>query len=193
MTPLIYTLFLFVSQRLQELHLQHNSIEMLADQALVGLTSLALLDLSRNNLHTIGPASLRPLVSLQVLRITGEIEIFTFFGKTQNQLDGIAAAKLPFLCPSADNPWRCDCALHWLRSWIDEEGQRLLSSAERRMVCTEPPRLSHLSLVEVPLNSLVCIPPLVQLEPRRLAVRLGESLRVSCHASGYPRPQVGIL
>lgn len=59
-------------QRLQELHLQRNSIDMLADQALAGLTSLALLDLSRNNLHTIGPASLRPLVSLQVLRITGE-------------------------------------------------------------------------------------------------------------------------
>lgn len=59
-------------QRLQELHLQHNSIEMLAEQALVGLSSLALLDLSRNNLHTIGPATLRPLVSLQVLRITGE-------------------------------------------------------------------------------------------------------------------------
>lgn len=94
-------------------------------------------------------------------------------------------------CSVVDNPWRCDCALHWLRSWIDEEGQRLLSSAERRLVCTEPPRLSRLSLVEVPLNSLVCIPPLVQLEPRRLAVHLGESLRVSCHASGYPRPQVG--
>lgn len=52
--------------------MQHNSIEMLGDQSLAGLTSLALLDLSRNNLHTIGPASLRPLVSLQVLRITGE-------------------------------------------------------------------------------------------------------------------------
>lgn len=94
---------------------------------------------------------------------------------------------------AADNPWRCDCALHWLRTWIDEEGQRLLSSAERRLVCTEPPRLSHLSLVEVPLNSLVCIPPLVQLEPKRLAVHLGESLRVSCHATGYPRPQVAII
>lgn len=58
-------------QRLQELHLQHNSIEVLADQAFVGLSSLALLDLSRNNLHTIGPVSLQPLVSLQVLRITG--------------------------------------------------------------------------------------------------------------------------
>ena len=51
--------------------MQHNSIEMIADQALVGLSSLALLDLSRNNLHTMGPLSLRPLVSLQVLRITG--------------------------------------------------------------------------------------------------------------------------
>lgn len=107
-------------------------------------------------------------------------------------LDGfrIMEFQLNLLSSAVDNPWRCDCALHWLRSWIDEEGQRLLSSAERRLVCTEPPRLSHLSLVEVPLNSLVCIPPLVQLEPRRLAVRLGESLRVSCHASGYPRPQV---
>lgn len=99
---------------------------------------------------------------------------------------------LSLCCFVVDNPWRCDCALHWLRRWIDEDGQRLLSSAERRLVCNEPPRLSHLSLVEVPLNSLVCIPPVVQLEPRRLAVHLGESLRVSCHASGYPRPQVSI-
>lgn len=38
----------------------------------MGLSSLALLDLSKNNLHTIGPASLQPLVSLQVLRITGD-------------------------------------------------------------------------------------------------------------------------
>lgn len=63
---------LCVLQRLQELHLQHNSVEVLSDQALAGLTSLALLDLSKNNLQTMGPASLQPLVSLQVLRITGD-------------------------------------------------------------------------------------------------------------------------
>uniref|UniRef100_UPI003AAEF88C leucine-rich repeat-containing protein 24 n=1 Tax=Centroberyx gerrardi TaxID=166262 RepID=UPI003AAEF88C len=147
-------------QRLQELHLQENSIELLAEQALSGLSSLALLDLSRNHLRTLGASSLKPLVSLQVLRVT-------------------------------ENPWRCDCALGWLRTWISEEGQRLLSSAEqRRLMCSEPPRLSHLSLVEVAANSLVCIPPVVQLEPSHLTVRLGESLRVSCQASGYPQPQV---
>ncbi|XP_077394158.1 leucine-rich repeat-containing protein 24-like [Festucalex cinctus] len=147
-------------QRLQELHLQDNSIELLADKALSGLSSLALLDLSQNHLHTLGASSLQPLVSLQVLRVT-------------------------------ENPWRCDCALGWLRTWISEDGQRLLSTAEqRRLMCSEPPRLSHLSLGEVSPNSLVCIPPVVQLEPSHLTVRLGESLRVSCQASGYPQPQV---
>uniref|UniRef100_A0A3B5LHG2 Leucine rich repeat containing 24 n=1 Tax=Xiphophorus couchianus TaxID=32473 RepID=A0A3B5LHG2_9TELE len=147
-------------QRLQELHLQENSIELLAEHALSGLSSLALLDLSRNHLRTLGASFLKPLVSLQVLRIT-------------------------------ENPWRCDCALGWLRTWIGEDGQRLLSSAEqRRLMCAEPPRLSHLSLAEVAPNSLVCIPPVVQLEPNHLTVRLGESLRVSCQASGYPQPQV---
>lgn len=58
-------------QRLQELHLQENSIELLEDQALAGLSSLALLDLSRNQLGTISREALQPLSSLQVLRLTG--------------------------------------------------------------------------------------------------------------------------
>ena len=58
-------------QRLQELHLQENSIELLAEHALSGLSSLALLDLSKNHLRTLGASFLKPLVSLQVLRVTG--------------------------------------------------------------------------------------------------------------------------
>ena len=44
---------------------------MLEDQALAGLSSLALLDLSRNQLGTISRETLQPLASLQVLRLTG--------------------------------------------------------------------------------------------------------------------------
>jgi len=66
------SMLMIVFQRLQELHLQENAVEVLGDQALVGLSSLALLDLSRNNLRTLSPASLKPLVSLQVLRVTGK-------------------------------------------------------------------------------------------------------------------------
>lgn len=66
-----FPLLCFCPQRLQELHLQENSIELLAEQALSGLSSLALLDLSKNHLRTLGSSSLKPLVSLQVLRVTG--------------------------------------------------------------------------------------------------------------------------
>ncbi|XP_053177727.1 leucine-rich repeat-containing protein 24-like [Scomber japonicus] len=170
-------------EHLRILYLAGNDIMRLLDYTFRGLQRLQELHLQHNSIEMLADQALVGLTSLALLDLS------------RNNLHTIGPASLRPLVSLqvlriTDNPWRCDCALHWLRSWIDEEGQRLLSSAERRLVCTEPPRLSHLSLVEVPLNSLVCIPPLVQLEPRRLAVRLGESLRVSCHASGYPRPQV---
>ncbi|XP_055363624.1 leucine-rich repeat-containing protein 24-like isoform X2 [Betta splendens] len=170
-------------EHLRILYLSRNDITRLLDYTFRGLQRLQELHLQHNSIEVLADQALSGLSSLALLDLS------------RNNLHSMGPASLRPLVSLqvlriTDNPWRCDCALHWLRSWIDEAGQRLLSSAERRLVCTEPPRLSHLSLVEVPLNSLVCIPPLVQLEPKRLAVHLGESLRVSCHASGYPRPQV---
>ncbi|XP_023859352.1 leucine-rich repeat-containing protein 24 [Salvelinus sp. IW2-2015] len=168
---------------LRILYLAGNDITRLQDYTFRGLQRLQELHLQQNSIEMLGDQALVGLSSLALLDLSRN-NLHTIGPATLRPLVSLQVLRV------TDNPWRCDCALHWLRSWIDEEGQRLLSSAERRLVCSEPPRLSHLSLVQVPLNSLVCIPPLVQLEPRRLAVRLGESLRVSCHASGYPRPQV---
>ncbi|XP_071393634.1 leucine-rich repeat-containing protein 24-like [Centroberyx affinis] len=170
-------------EHLRILYLAGNDITRLLDYTFRGLQRLQELHLQHNSIEMLADQALVGLTSLALLDLSRN-NLYTIGPASLRPLVSLQVLRI------TDNPWRCDCALHWLRSWIDEEGQRLLSSAERRLVCTEPPRLSHLSLVEVPLNSLVCIPPLVQLEPRRLAVRLGESLRVSCHASGYPRPQV---
>ncbi|XP_054646242.1 leucine-rich repeat-containing protein 24-like [Dunckerocampus dactyliophorus] len=170
-------------EHLRILYLAGNDITRLLDYTFRGLQRLQELHLQHNSIEVLADQALVGLTSLALLDLSRN-HLHTIGPATLRPLVSLQVLRI------TDNPWRCDCALHWLRNWIDEEGQRLLSSAERRMACSEPPRLSHLSLVEVPLNSLVCIPPLVQLEPRRLAVRLGESLRVSCHASGYPRPQV---
>lgn len=90
----------------------------------------------------------------------------------------------------AENPWRCDCALHWLGAWIKEGGQRLLSSRDKKIMCAEPPRLALQSLLDVSGSSLICIPPSVHVEPLEVTANLGEDLRVACQASGYPQPLV---
>lgn len=89
-----------------------------------------------------------------------------------------------------ENPWRCDCALHWLGAWIKEGGQRLLSSRDKKIMCAEPPRLALQSLLDVSGSSLICIPPSVHVEPLEVTANLGEDLRVACQASGYPQPLV---
>ena len=97
---------------------------------------------------------------------------------------------MPAAAPPTENPWRCDCALHWLGAWIKEGGQRLLSSRDKKILCAEPPRLALQSLLEVSGSSLICIPPSVHVEPLEVTANLGEDLRVACQASGYPQPLV---
>ncbi|KAI5092690.1 leucine-rich repeat-containing protein 24 isoform X2 [Silurus meridionalis] len=170
-------------EHLRILYLAGNHINRLDDYTFRGLQRLQELHLQENMMEALDEQALMGLSSLALLDLSKN-NLRTLSAVTLRPLISLQVLRI------TDNPWRCDCALHWLRSWINTEGQRLLSSAERRLPCSEPPRLSHLSLVEVPANSLVCIPPAVQLEPRELSVRLGESIRVSCQASGYPQPQV---
>ncbi|XP_036374509.1 leucine-rich repeat-containing protein 24 [Megalops cyprinoides] len=170
-------------EHLRILYLAGNQITRLQDHTFRGLQRLQELHLQENSVEMLGEQALAGLSSLALLDLSRN-NLRTLQQASLRPLVSLQVLRL------TDNPWRCDCALHWLRGWIGGEGQRLLSSAERRLVCAEPPRLAHRSLVEVPANSLVCIPPVVQLEPSHLAVRLGENLRVSCQASGYPQPQV---
>ncbi|XP_045570290.1 leucine-rich repeat-containing protein 24 [Salmo salar] len=168
---------------LRILYLAANQITRLHDHTFTGLQSLQELHLQENSIEVLGDQALSGLSSLALLDLS------------RNQLHTLGPASIRPLVSLqvlrvTENPWRCDCALHWLRSWIDAEGQRFLSWSERRLLCAEPPRLAYLSLLEVAANSLVCIPPVLHLEPSQLTVQLGESLRVACQASGFPRPLV---
>ncbi|XP_038616484.1 leucine-rich repeat-containing protein 24 [Tachyglossus aculeatus] len=169
--------------RLRVLYLAGNHITRLLDFTFHHLRRLQELHLQKNSIEMVEEQALAGLSSLALLDLS-ENRLRTISRAALRPLASLQVLRL------TENSWRCDCALHWLRGWIEEEGQRLLSPLDKKIVCSEPPRLARRSLPDVSANSLVCIPPVVQVEPLEVAARLGDDLRVSCRASGYPQPLV---
>ncbi|KAM5281430.1 leucine-rich repeat-containing protein 24 [Ctenodactylus gundi] len=169
--------------QLRVLYLAGNQLVQLLDFTFLHLPRLQELHLQENNIELLEDQALVGLSSLALLDLSRN-QLGTISQKTLQPLASLQILRL------TENPWRCDCALHWLGAWIREGGQRLLSTRDRKITCAEPPRLALHSLLEVSGSSLICIPPSVQVEPLEVTANLGDDLRVACQASGYPQPLV---
>ncbi|XP_026578781.1 leucine-rich repeat-containing protein 24 [Pseudonaja textilis] len=170
-------------EHLRVLYLSGNQITRLPDFTFCELERLQELHLQENSIESLEDQALTGLTSLALLDLSKN-NLRTISRVALRPLISLQVLRL------TENPWRCDCALHWLSSWIREEGQRLLSPQDKKIECSEPPRLAYQSLADVSGNSLICIPPVVHVQPLEVTARLGDDLRVSCQASGYPQPLV---
>ncbi|XP_020670999.2 leucine-rich repeat-containing protein 24 isoform X2 [Pogona vitticeps] len=170
-------------EHLRVLYLAGNQITRLLDFTFCDLERLQELHLQENSIEMLEQQALAGLSSLALLDLSKN-NLHTISRVALQPLISLQVLRL------TENPWRCDCSLHWLNLWIKEDGKRLLSPLDKKIVCAEPPRLAYQSLVDISGNSLVCIPPVVQVEPPEATARLGDDLRVSCQASGYPQPLV---
>ncbi|XP_048416372.1 leucine-rich repeat-containing protein 24 isoform X1 [Stegostoma tigrinum] len=168
---------------LRVLYLAGNYISWLASLTFRGLQRLQELHLQENNIQSMADQAFEGLSSLALLDLSSN-RLHTLHQASIQPLKSLQELRL------AGNQWRCDCVLHWLWAWTTGEGQRRLLLG-KKMVCAEPPRLAGHSLLQVPGNSLVCIPPAVRLDHKQgLVSRVGDELRVSCQATGYPPPAV---
>ncbi|XP_037658936.1 leucine-rich repeat-containing protein 24 [Choloepus didactylus] len=169
--------------QLRVLYLAGNQLARLLDFTFLHLPRLQELHLQENHIELLEDQALAGLSSLALLDLSRN-QLGTISREALQPLASLQVLRL------TENPWRCDCALHWLGTWMKEGGQRLLSSRDRKIVCAEPPRLALQSLLDIPGSSLICIPPSVHVEPLEVTANLGEDLRVACQASGYPQPLV---
>ncbi|XP_055288205.1 leucine-rich repeat-containing protein 24 isoform X3 [Moschus berezovskii] len=169
--------------QLRVLYLAGNQLVQLLDFTFLHLQRLQELHLQENSIELLEDQALAGLSSLALLDLSRN-QLGTISREALQPLASLQVLRL------TENPWRCDCALHWLGAWIKEGGQRLLSSRDKKILCAEPPRLALQSLLEVSGSSLICIPPSVHVEPLEMTANLGEDLRVACQASGYPQPLV---
>uniref|UniRef100_A0A8C5RF61 Leucine-rich repeat-containing protein 24 n=1 Tax=Laticauda laticaudata TaxID=8630 RepID=A0A8C5RF61_LATLA len=170
-------------EHLRVLYLSGNQITRLPDFTFCELERLQELHLQENSIESLEDQALTGLTSLALLDLSKN-NLRTISRVALRPLISLQVLRL------TENPWRCDCALHWLSSWIREEGQRLLSPQDKKIECLEPPRLAYQSLADVSGNSLICIPPVVHVQPLEVTAWLGDDLRISCQASGYPQPLV---
>ncbi|KAM8986595.1 platelet glycoprotein Ib alpha chain [Ara ararauna] len=128
---------------LQDLDLRGNLLRTLPAGAFAGLRALKDLDISDNALEELPKELLRDLQGLETLWLSG------------NRLRSLPSGFFPegqifmyvFL---TENPWHCDCGLHYLRGWIrrnegsvyqPERGleKTKVEVAPERVLCHSPP------------------------------------------------------
>ncbi|KAM5211100.1 leucine-rich repeat-containing protein 24 isoform 2-T2 [Hipposideros larvatus] len=152
--------------QLRILYLAGNQLVQLLDFTFLHLPRLQELHLQENSIELLEDQALAGLSSLALLDLSRN-QLGTISREALQPLASLQVLRL------TENPWRCDCALHWLGAWIKEGGQRLLSSRDKKIMCAEPPRLALQNLLDVSGSSLICIPPSVHVEPLEVTANLG--------------------
>ncbi|XP_078608002.1 uncharacterized protein LOC144879965 [Branchiostoma floridae x Branchiostoma japonicum] len=168
---------------MQVLDLSWNNITTLPPEAFSTMTDLTHLRLSNINLSSIEPNAFAGLSSLQHLSLENN-QLKTL---PRNLFMPLRSLELLDLY---NNPWSCDCRLHWLIRWA--QFKNFFFSTVLYMKCSTPANFkrTELSLAEVPIKNLSCIPPRIVSSSKDLYLSEGDPAFFNCDVSGFPIPDV---
>lgn len=142
--------------QLQNLDLRGNKLQRLSQEAFAGLKALRELDLSDNLLKELPKGLLQDLQKLETLWLSG------------NKLKTLPTDFFPkgrffmyvFL---TENPWHCDCDLHYLQTWIQKNAdivyhperglaETKVEVAPEKVLCDSPAEHRQKSIIHLKLN-----------------------------------------
>lgn len=158
--------------RLENFYLNDNLLSTLPRLAFQGLSCLKMLNLGGNQLINVSKTWFSDLVELEVLYLDRNQLVFIEEGTFENltslitlHLNSNNLTTLPFPVFQPiyflgrlylfRNPWECDCALEWLKEWM--ESYKLV----RDIPCASPSSVAGLDLSEVVFAKVnaTCIDP----------------------------------
>ncbi|KAG7328956.1 hypothetical protein KOW79_007130 [Hemibagrus wyckioides] len=155
---------------LVRLHLDHNLIHFIEPFSFNGLTSLKLLQLESNKLQDLHPHSFTTLSLLGTFWGSGLRHLYLADNQLEYLLPGTFRhlSKLEVLSLH-NNPWTCDCQLHWLLEWekkhegvIKCKKDRDSASSETCAVCASPQPLNNSQIFQLSVQKLSCDRPSLQ-------------------------------
>ncbi|XP_070497318.1 uncharacterized protein Lrt [Chironomus tepperi] len=157
--------------KLLSLTLNHNQIDVLADDAFYGLNSLQKLDLSYNGIVAVSEGSLKHMNRLILLDFTHNFlraitaDIISPLPQLKElRLDGndiaiieknaLISAKNLKILSLRDNPLACDCKLQYFAEWLSNATQ--ISANDLMAFCKTPPFLEGAQLSQLEIEKLTC-------------------------------------
>lgn len=127
---------------LQNLDLRGNKMQQLPQEAFAGLKALRELDLSDNLLKDLPKELLKDLQKLETLWLSGN-KLRTL------PADFFPKGRLFMYVFLTENPWHCDCDLHYLQTWIQKNAD----------IVYQPERGQEETKVEVAPEKVLCHSP----------------------------------
>ncbi|XP_028292886.1 LOW QUALITY PROTEIN: nyctalopin [Gouania willdenowi] len=157
---------------LENFYLNDNLLSELPRLAFKGLRHLKMLNLGGNQLTNVSKLWFSDLVELEVLYLDRNQLVFIEEGTFENMTslitlhlnsNNLTTLPLPVFQPIYflgrlylfKNPWECDCALEWLKEWM--ENYKLV----RDVTCSSPSSVAGLDLGKVVFTKLngTCVDP----------------------------------
>ncbi|XP_034973298.2 leucine-rich glioma-inactivated protein 1 isoform X1 [Zootoca vivipara] len=130
---------------LQLLLITYNSLELIGDDAFVGLIHLEYLFIEQNRLEAISKNAFRGLKNLLYLNLANN-NLQTLPRNLFQGLDALTSVDL------RGNAFHCDCKLKWLVEWLGETNAQV-----EPMECRSPPELNRTKISELRPAGFNCI------------------------------------
>ncbi|KAJ8672692.1 hypothetical protein QAD02_003952 [Eretmocerus hayati] len=163
---------------LRELNLAHNPLGRIGSNAFERTRNLVKLDLTSTRLNELAAKSFHGLEVLESLKL-GHNNVSTLQRNTFEPLIKLTSIEL------YDNPWKCDCHLREMRTWLTK--QNLPTPVAP--VCREPEQLVNRSFAELGFDDFACRP--VSLITSRYAeATIGENASIVCTVTAIPPARV---
>ncbi|XP_072434008.1 SLIT and NTRK-like protein 6 [Chiloscyllium punctatum] len=171
---------------LKRLHINGNYLEVLREGTFRGLENLEFLQADNNLIHIIEPGAFSKLHRLKVLILNDNAisflptNIFRFVPLTHLDLRGNQLDSLPYVgllehigrimeLQLEDNPWKCDCDLLPLRSWLENMPPQ---SNIGNVVCMHPFRLKSKVLTKTSITEICPMGSGTDFEEPRTSIHL---------------------
>lgn len=169
---------LHFSPKLNSLTLDNTSIEVIHNSELLGIPELKILNIRNNKrLREIETYVLADVPMLKHLDVRGNL--LTYLPQSVANL-----SRLNFLNIS-DNPWACDCRMHWFAPWITMKRKSNLTLSD--LTCG--PYAYPNDMIPT-LQHLNCTKPRIQYKSPTRMYRLKNDALLDCKFAANPPPSI---